>query len=197
MTLATINGCEIAAGADLRGADLSEADLRGAQLREAKLLCADLSEANLCGADLRGADLCGADLSEANLRGAQLREADLCGADLCGADLRGADLRGANLLDAYLLGTYLQGADLHDALISTSLDKVMGMGNVNSHNLGRDSRGYDLWVHHVFGYVWVHAGCRAFSLGRALAHWGAPDYPKRERGDWFLNKIRAHMGVEA
>jgi len=72
-----VNGREIKAGADLRGANLQDADLWRANLR---------------GANLQGADLKGANLRSANLDGANLRDADLQGADLKGANLRGADL---------------------------------------------------------------------------------------------------------
>ncbi len=77
------------AGAELRGACLSEADLFGAQLVSADLRGADLGCANLSGADLRAADLSGA-----NLRGADLSDAMLDGADLRRADLTDADLEG-------------------------------------------------------------------------------------------------------
>ena len=89
----------IAAGADLRGANLYGADLRGA---------------NLYGANLRGADLGGANLGGANLYGADLRGANLGGADLGGANLGGANLGGANLGGANLYGANLGGADLGD-----------------------------------------------------------------------------------
>jgi uncharacterized protein YjbI with pentapeptide repeats len=92
----------IKAGANLRGADLSEADLRRADLSEANLRRADL-----CGANLYRANLCGADLCEASLFGANLCGADLRGANLCGANLRGADLCEANLCGAELYGEKL------------------------------------------------------------------------------------------
>ena len=82
-----VNGFEIKAFANLRGADLGGADLRGANLRGA-----DLGGADLRGADLRGAYLRGADLGDADLRGAYLGDADLRGASLGGADLGGAYL---------------------------------------------------------------------------------------------------------
>jgi hypothetical protein len=88
-TVASALAMALAAGADLRSADLRSASLRSA----------DLSGANLSGASLRSADLSGANLRSADLSGADLRSADLSGADLSGANLRSADLRGANLKD--------------------------------------------------------------------------------------------------
>ena len=89
-----INGVEheIAPGANLRYADLSDADLSDADLSRA-----DLSDADLSGADLSGADLSGADLSSTNLRGANLRGANLSSTNLRGANLSGAYLNGAGL----------------------------------------------------------------------------------------------------
>ena len=63
--------------------------------------------ADLSGANLSDADLSGASLSGANLRRANLRAADLSGANLSRAYLGGANLSGANLSDAYLGGADL------------------------------------------------------------------------------------------
>ena len=65
----------LAAGANLRGANLGSANLRSANLRGADLGGADLRGANLGGADLRGANLGSADLGGANLGSANLRDA--------------------------------------------------------------------------------------------------------------------------
>jgi hypothetical protein len=73
----------IAAGADLRSADL-----RGV----------DLQDTNLRGANLQDADLRGA-----YLRGANLQDADLRGANLQDANLRDVDLRGAKGLDTFVI----------------------------------------------------------------------------------------------
>ena len=66
----------------------------------ANLRGANLSDAYLSGANLRDADLRGAYLSDADLRGAYLSGANLSGAHLSGAYLSGADLRGADLSEA-------------------------------------------------------------------------------------------------
>lgn len=92
----------VAAGADLRGANLRDADLSYANLRGAIL-----SYANLRGAKLRGAILSYAILSYADLSYAELRDAILSYAKLSYAKLRGAILSGA-----ILRGAKLRGADL-------------------------------------------------------------------------------------
>jgi hypothetical protein len=83
----------VAAGANLRDANLRDADLSGASLSDADLSGASLSDADLSDANLRGADLSDANLSGASLSDADLRDANLRGADLSDANLRGADLR--------------------------------------------------------------------------------------------------------
>ncbi|ABR89339.1 Uncharacterized conserved protein, pentapeptide repeat family [Janthinobacterium sp. Marseille] len=115
--LATVKAA-LAAGANLRDADLSGANLRGANLRDADLRDADLSGANLRDADLSGANLRDADLSGANLSDADLSGANLSGADLSGANLGGANLGGANLSGADLSGANLSGANLRGANLS-------------------------------------------------------------------------------
>jgi uncharacterized protein YjbI with pentapeptide repeats len=93
-----VNGYEIKAGANLRGADLRGANLEGANLRGADLIGANLEGANLRGADLIGANLRGADLYGADLRRADLRFADLRRANLIGADLEGAKGLSQNII---------------------------------------------------------------------------------------------------
>jgi hypothetical protein len=36
-----------------------------------------------------------------------------------------------------------------------------------------------------------HAGCRRFTAAEAIAHWGAPDYPDKERGAAFVAAVKA------
>jgi len=105
----------VAAGKDLRHANLADANLADANLTGANLEGANLEGANLEGADLTGANLYYANLRHATLRGANLRNANLRHAKLTGATLEGADLRGAKLSRANLAGADLFGAFLHDA----------------------------------------------------------------------------------
>lgn len=91
----SVNGCEIQAGTNCPGADLSGAALASA----------DLSSADLSGANLEGTNLSGANLTEANLSGAQMVDTDLSDADLTSSNLTGATITGANLDGATLCGT--------------------------------------------------------------------------------------------
>lgn len=111
-------------------------------------------------ADLRGAGLLEADLRGAGLRGAYLRGADLRDADLSGAGLSYADLGEANLGGAYLRGANLLGVD---GIVELPVD---------------DPRGYRLLaVEQSDGSYLLCAGCRGmWTIDRALAHWGSPDY---------------------
>ena len=53
-----------------------------------------------------------------------------------------------------------------------------------------DDRGYELRKIMVGDAEWFSAGCRLFeSRADALAHWGSPDYPDRERGAAFCAAI--------
>ena len=90
-TIAAAVTMAVAAGADLRWANLSRADLRWANLRRANLGGANLRWANLDGANLGGANLDGANLDGANLRWANLGGANLSRADLGGANLENAE----------------------------------------------------------------------------------------------------------
>lgn len=118
------------AGADLKGADLSEASLDGAVLTDA-----DLRHADLSGAYLGTADLTGADLRKADLSGAHLGVfAGMVGSDddqhtiLTNASLRAADLRGlrhaeaADFADARTLYKARLDDDLRAALEQTAPD---------------------------------------------------------------------------
>lgn len=99
--------CAIAAGVDLRFADLEYVDFRGAVFHDVDFTGANFRGAcfrlthlrgvKFAGATFADADLRGAYLKGANFRNADLKNANLCGAYLKGADLQGADLQGANL----------------------------------------------------------------------------------------------------
>lgn len=105
------------AGADLKGADLSEASLDGAVLTNADLQHADLSGAYLGTADLTGANLRKADLSGAHLGvfSGMVGSGEGQHTTLTGASLRAADLRGLR---------HAEAADVADArtLYKTRLD---------------------------------------------------------------------------
>ena len=73
-----------------------------------KFAGANLRGANLTNADLRRANLPGANLTDADLRGANLTDADLRRANLRGANLRGANLTGAILPDGQTLPEYIR-----------------------------------------------------------------------------------------
>ena len=133
------------------------------------------------------ANLYGANLSHANLRGANLRCADLRRADLLGADLRCADLSHAKLR-----GANLNGADLYGAALNSSCF----IGAVGFVLLPvQDNRGYS-FVHAVkHGDEWViKAGCRSFSIDRALEHWGRDAYPDKMRGAMYVNAVKWLQG---
>ena len=54
-----------------------------------------------------------------------------------------------------------------------------------------DDRGYELRKIMAGDAEWFAAGCRLFeSRADAMAHWGSPDYPDRERGAAFCAAIR-------
>ena len=133
-------------------------------------------------ANLNGADLNGANLSHANLRGANLSFAELSFAELRGANLSHANLRGANL----------NGADLYGAVLNSSCF----IGAVGFVLLPvQDNRGYS-FVHAVkHGDEWViKAGCRSFSIDRALEHWGRDAYPDKMRGAMYVNAVKWLQG---
>jgi len=110
------------AGADLRGAVLSQAGLRGsdfsgANFEGARLDMADLSECNLKGANLyrafaRQARFEKSDLEGANMVSINLFEGSLRKARLVTTDLSGANLYGAEVFRAVFGQTNLQGANL-------------------------------------------------------------------------------------
>ena len=143
----------------------------------ANLSGADLRCAKLRGANLNGADLRCADLSHANLRCADLSHANLRGANLCRADLRRANLNGADLYGANLNSSCFIGA------VGFVLLPV------------QDNRGYS-FVHAVkHGDEWViKAGCRSFSIDRALEHWGRDAYPDKMRGAMYVNAVKWLQG---
>lgn len=118
------------AGADLKGADLSEASLDGADLTGA-----DLQHADLSGAYLGTADLTDANLRKADLSGAHLGVfSGMVGSDegqhttLTNASLRAADLRSlrhaeaSDFADAQTLYKARLDDDLQAALEKTSPD---------------------------------------------------------------------------
>lgn len=118
------------AGANLKGADLSEASLNGAILTGA-----DLQHADLSGTYLGTADLTGANLRKADLSGAHLGVfAGMVGSDdgrhttLTNASLRAADLRNlrnaeaSDFADAQTLYKARLDDDLRAALDQTSPD---------------------------------------------------------------------------
>jgi len=72
-------------------------------------------------------------------------------ANLHEADLRGADLIRVNLIGADLIRVNLIGADLIDG--------------------GQDSRGYRFLGQHKDNTLYIHAGCRYFSIDEAEEHW--------------------------
>ncbi len=122
-------------------------------------------------ADLRGADLRDACLEDAYLRGADLRGTYLEDAYLGGANLRGADLRGA-----YLRGTYLGGADLRDAYLEDAYLRGTYLGGANLRGTylidgGQRSDGYRFIGQVKNGALWIHSGCRYFTIAGAREHW--------------------------
>ena len=110
-------------------------------------------------------------LEGANLEGAYLEGANLEGAYLKGANLEGAYLKGANLKGAYLKGANLEGA-------YQIIRLPVG-----------DPRGYDCVA--VFqGEQWqIFAGCHAFFIDEAKAHWGETYGKDRGIGDRYLYAI--------
>jgi uncharacterized protein YjbI with pentapeptide repeats len=87
------NDCDVSDVKALAGRDLTECyDLAGADLKGATLTNANLYFVALEGADLRRAKLTNADLEGANLANANLKDADLAGANLKNANLKNADL---------------------------------------------------------------------------------------------------------
>jgi hypothetical protein len=86
--------------ANLGGADLTDANLANG----ANLFSANLTDARLDGAYLVGVNLTRAALSDARLSGANLANADLTGARLDGADLTGARWpEGAQVPDGWMV----------------------------------------------------------------------------------------------
>jgi uncharacterized protein YjbI with pentapeptide repeats len=128
---------QLAAGAPLRGFDLTGADLRGFDLRGAILDGAMMESACLDGVDLRGASAKGTvlahasfeqaraddcDFSKANLgkvrfAGGHASRAEFAGAILSEADFTGAVLQGARFADVRALHMKLAGADLSEAVL--------------------------------------------------------------------------------
>jgi len=154
-------------------------NLRNVQLSDAKLSGVDLSSANLFKANLFGADLRGADL-----RGARLKYTDLAGADLSGADLKhaqmvatnlkftnlqDADLTNAMLPKAYMCNTILRGANLYRA----SIDNADIRHNTSFIFAGLTN--YTVILSNGKTPL-IHAGCRCFTISKALEYWGNSDY---------------------
>ena len=118
------------AGADLKGADLSEASLDGAVLRDADLQHADLSGVYFGTADLTGANLRKADLSGAHLGvfSGMVGSGDGQRTTLTDASLRAADLRGlrhaeaSDIADARTLYKARLDEDLRRAIEETAPD---------------------------------------------------------------------------
>jgi uncharacterized protein YjbI with pentapeptide repeats len=118
------------AGADLKGADLSEASLDGAVLRDADLQHADLSGVYFGTADLTGANLRKADLSGAHLGvfSGMVGSGDGQRTTLTDASLRAADLRGlrhaeaSDVADARTLYKARLDEDLRRAIEETAPD---------------------------------------------------------------------------
>jgi uncharacterized protein YjbI with pentapeptide repeats len=107
-------------GWDLTGADLSAMDLTGADLTEA--LCEScsfagsvLDDAKLDGAVLAHGDLGGARLHRATMVFTNLGKARLCAADLTGANLTDAIAVGTDFASATLDQCSLERIDLHEA----------------------------------------------------------------------------------
>ena len=100
---------------------------------------------------------------------ADLSRADLSRANLSGADLSGADLSGAYLSWANLSGANLSGADLSEADLSgANLSRAKGVVWA-----GCRSDGYLFAANVRDGALWIYAGCRAFPIAEARAHWQA------------------------
>lgn len=115
--------------ADLQGADLSTAVLQGAQLAGANLVRASLFAADLTAADLTGANARHGTLSEADASGAVLTGANLDEAYLVKADLTGAELTGATLSEARFKRADLSGAKLAESdLRRTDFDGALLAG---------------------------------------------------------------------
>ena len=89
-------------------------------------------------------------------------------------DLRGCrlGLTGADLTGAVLSRAVLTGADLTNTGIV-----CLAVG---------DPRGY----RPVLFEGMVYSGCRAFTVGDALAHWGSPEYHTPELGTAYCRAIK-------
>jgi uncharacterized protein YjbI with pentapeptide repeats len=149
--------------------------------------------ADLSGAALRGANLNGADLTRANLSGAYLIWAYLIWTNLTGANLHRADLTGADLSEANLTGADLTGTILDFSNLKRAIGIELLFRDPRYDEIG-DSRykekGYQLVRWSMNGEPWYNSGCRSLSESDALAHWGAPDYEDRIRGDLYLRAIK-------
>jgi len=143
-----INGCRIEEKTVCPNANLAGADLRGAYL----------TNAHLNGANLQGADLRGAFIHDTHLEGANLKQANLSGANLIRSQLKHANLNEANLQsvkadEASFYQVHMQHADLqrgsfeeahffgsqidHSNLIAASLRRAHGHAvNFAGSNLG-------------------------------------------------------------
>jgi len=107
------------------------------------------------------------------------QQASLDGANLDGANLYRANLYRANLNRANLDGANLDGANLNRA----NLDGTQGIVQLDMF----DPRGYVAFAQLVDGAWIIRSGCRQFTVGEALAHWGAEDY----EGDYGHRYVRA------
>ena len=115
----------LAAGGNLRGADLSGLALSGTNFTNLQAAGSNWQGADLRGAIFHGADLSGADLTGAKLSGASLERVNLTGAKLTKADLAGARLSGVNLVGADLGGADLRGAQLQGLRFSPAGDRFL------------------------------------------------------------------------
>ncbi|MFM9049215.1 MAG: pentapeptide repeat-containing protein, partial [Actinomycetota bacterium] len=89
-----VNGCDIKAGAQCPGADLTRLDMEGE---------------SLAGADLTGANLTDAYITRSNLASINLTEATLTGANIMSGSMAGARLSGATGANLYLGDVGLRG----------------------------------------------------------------------------------------
>jgi uncharacterized protein YjbI with pentapeptide repeats len=133
----------VADGVDLTNGDFRKQDLSGLVLSGAKFHACDFRET---------------DLSDSNLAGADLTDALLVDANLSCAALDHANFARANLTGAKLLDASTETADFTDCI-----------GIVDA---GTDPRGYRfIGVKQSDGTWMVKAGCRWFTMSRAIEHW--------------------------
>ena len=120
-----VNGCDIKAGAQCPGADLSGLDLESESLARADLFGADLTDAYIARTDMTSINLAEATLTRANIISGSMARATLSGASgstlyLGDVSLRGARVVGADLPDAKFAGVTGVSADFS----GTTLDRL-------------------------------------------------------------------------